>query len=820
MLMICTIAFGQFSQDFETTTWTSNVRGGTAAQVTAATVANPTKTGINTSDNALQLILTDTAPSWRWAFISNPGGTYGAADGTYIKFKFMSVDETNVSIQLEPWFNSVQHQTSTIDFTGVALNTWYEVEFDLSTAVKVSDGTTLAGAEPGYLSRLDIKFNASGAYSDSTHDGEIFYMDDVRQSDHSGTQYVPFTGSTEATVTHSSMPVEIAAGNGNNAGKGLIKTIVSWSNVTVDDPTPTKMFNQLYDATGTQVGGYSFDVTTSSGSQELLWGYFGGGELIAGTNASINSSYKGTVSLTENIPIVSTITRWTAGTDTDWDTPGNWTNGVPTASSKVAIPNLFNDPIASGAISAAEITLQEEASLAVGGAITNSGDITLFSGASLTAASVSGNVIYNRSLSVPDYTTDRSADNLNGWYLVSSPVSGEAYDASWITNNSIAYSGSSNRAIATYSQASSGWSYTSGGGTGSFGDGLGYSIKKNITGDMTFSGSFRGSNITDVNLVVDGSNGYNLLGNPFTAYLSLSDLMTANSGLLESSTIWLWDSANKTYNATTGSYQIAPGQAFFVEASAAASTFTFNTSMASVQTADTFLKSSSTVITLNITDGNLKRYAKINYLDNASKSFDNGFDAKLFGGVAQPFAIYSQLIQNDEGKKYQIQALPSSDLETMVVPVGINAIAGKEITIDANITNLPSGLKVYLEDRENNTFVDLSEGNQFKTTLTADLNGIGRFYLHTKASNVLSTEGIELNDISIYKTNQSTLRITGLSQGKSSLRLYTILGKQVINTTFVSDGVSDINLPSLATGIYVVQLSTEKGTLNKKITLE
>ena len=156
----------------------------------------------------------------------------------------------------------------------------------------------------------------------------------------------------------------------------------------------------------------------------------------------------------------------------------------------------------------------------------------------------------------------------------------------------------------------------------------------------------------------------------------------------------------------------------------------------------------------------------------------------------------------------------------MVIPIGINAASGKEITINANAQNLPSGLKVFLEDRQNNTFTQLDEANSnFKTTLTESLNGIGRFYLHTKAS-VLNTSEMTLKNISIYKSNASTLRIVGLSQGKSSFKMLNILGKQVLEKSFISSGVTDISLPKVSTGVYIVQIKNESGTLNKKITLE
>ena len=47
-----------------------------------------------------------------------------------------------------------------------------------------------------------------------------------------------------------------------------------------------------------------------------------------------------------------------------------------------------------------------------------------------------------------------------------------------------------------------------------------------------------------------------------------------------------------------------------------------------------------------------------------------------------------------------------------------------------------------------------------------------------------------------------------------------MLGKQVKQTTFNSNGVKDISLPNLAAGVYLVKLKTVNGKLNKKIILE
>jgi uncharacterized protein (TIGR02646 family) len=238
-------------------------------------------------------------------------------------------------------------------------------------------------------------------------------------------------------------------------------------------------------------------------------------------------------------------------------------------------------------------------------------------------------------------------------------------------------------------------------------------------------------------------------------------------------------------------------------------------------TGGTFQKSSTAEVKLMMNDGAANRFAKMYYLDNATKGFDNGYDGETFGGVANTVDVFTNLLENNEGKKYQIQSLPNSDFENMVIPVGVKAAAGKEITFSVEALNIPSGINVYLEDKTTNTVTLLSEANAtYKVTLAGALDGIGRFYIHTKASSVLSTETIALGNVSIYTTDASTLRVAGLSQGKASVKVFSLLGKQVFETSFNATGVKDMQLPKLASGIYVVQLATENGTLNKKITLE
>ena len=124
--------------------------------------------------------------------------------------------------------------------------------------------------------------------------------------------------------------------------------------------------------------------------------------------------------------------------------------------------------------------------------------------------------------------------------------------------------------------------------------------------------------------------------------------------------------------------------------------------------------------------------------------FDVGYEGELFNGVSNPLAIYTHLVADSEGKNYQVQSLPPNNYENMIIPVGINAEAGTLITIDATTNNFPEGINIYLEDKQDNSFTLLEADSNFSFTPENNLDGIGRFYLHT-TSGVLSADDFATN---------------------------------------------------------------------------
>jgi len=108
----------------------------------------------------------------------------------------------------------------------------------------------------------------------------------------------------------------------------------------------------------------------------------------------------------------------------------------------------------------------------------------------------------------------------------------------------------------------------------------------------------------------------------------------------------------------------------------------------------------------------------------------------------------------------------------------------------------------------------------FKSSYSQTISNVQILPLVTYTTGTLSiVNNLSLRSINIFKTNNSTLKINGLTQGKSNIKLFDMFGKQVLNVAFILNGVQDIALPNLNSGIYIISLETELGVLTKKIIL-
>jgi len=548
----------------------------------------------------------------------------------------------------------------------------------------------------------------------------------------------------------------------------------------------------------------------------------------AGADAKIALEAKGWTILDGGLS--TNCNTWSGATDTNWATTTNWSAGtIPTATIPVIIPDVTNQPIISGSTIAlsesltiktgATLTIASDGGLTIDGSLftTDANALTANSSSSIIVTGIANNNIkYNRNLA----TTN--------WYLVASPFTGETIE-NLRDSNSLASGSDTNVGLAFYNNtlSSNRWVYQNTASTGSINVGQGYSVKLATAGDLSFSGIV--NTVTKTSTISQSSSNFNLVGNPFSAYLNLGDFFADNvtAGILSEATAWFWNQSTSTYDTKTsgidGSFEVAPAQGFFLSAGSASTTATFDIADITHQSTDAFQKTTDTrpQIKVFIKEDMNNRYTRVFYIEGTTTGFDNGYDGTIFGGANNSFQVYSELITDNNGEKLGVQALPDSGYENMVVPLGIKADSGKEVIFSSESLNLPDGIKVFLEDREANTFTRLDVvGSDYSFTPIIALNGIGRFYLHTSNSSLSTSSNSLFKKVNIYKLNTTTLRITGLPNGKSTIKLFSILGHEISSTSFESNGTYNASLPKRATGVYIVQIKNETSQLTKKIILE
>ena len=355
--------------------------------------------------------------------------------------------------------------------------------------------------------------------------------------------------------------------------------------------------------------------------------------------------------------------------------------------------------------------------------------------------------------------------------------------------------------------------------------------------EINFTGNIETGNVTEsITNNEEGSSNANgadgtkfaLLSNPYPSYITVASFISGNSAALHDAheAVYGWDGSQyDTYNSGTGG-NIAPGAGFMVGAvgpDANSSTVTFTVSMQVNGGGEDFISGDAmdpddrAELFIGISQNDISRRTKLFFLDNTTDGLDLAYDAGTLD-IANNM-IFSRLVEGDQGVDMSIQSLAYSEMWDKVIPIGINAMAGEEITVSVTHKTTPADLKIYLEDAQEGTFT-LINNEDFVLTPTSDLEGVGRFYIHMTAD-TLSNEEVNTSLLNAYKEVDSNyITIEGLATHSTSteVSLFNILGTKVMDTTL--DNTSNTQMIStngLSTGIYVIKLESGQNQLTKKL---
>ncbi|PKQ46519.1 choice-of-anchor D domain-containing protein [Confluentibacter flavum] len=433
----------------------------------------------------------------------------------------------------------------------------------------------------------------------------------------------------------------------------------------------------------------------------------------------------------------------------------------------------------------------------------------------------------------------------------------------------------SNRTSNTYSQ----WQHVRSTGTVLAGEGFTMKGVQNTGGAITTQQNyvFNGKpNNGDITLTLSPGNDY-LIGNPYPSALDADEFIKDNISVASGGkaatdiidgTLYYWDhfasnthvlaeyqGGYATYNlmssaiavstdtrinatgvsgAKTPKKYIPLSQGFFV-VSDAGGTVTFKNSQRDFKTEaldpSLFIKPSNTKSkTAQIKDSEVDERQKFKLMfdspkgyhrqivagvdEKASSGFDRGYDAPLIENNKEDMFWISG---NDQ---YVIQGVDNFS-DTQKLPLGIKVSKEGMAKIKMDILeNIPDNLKIYLNDKELSIQHPLKESN-YEVYLSPG-SYLNRFEIVFKNSDSqsLNSDDIVNETIQVYFSSEKesiVIHNPTLKQLKS-VEIMTILG-QSINKFNVgtSNDYMEYKTNQISTGVYIIKIQTEEGSISKKV---
>ncbi|WP_420553467.1 MBG domain-containing protein [Tenacibaculum aiptasiae] len=576
-----------------------------------------------------------------------------------------------------------------------------------------------------------------------------------------------------------------------------------------------------------------------TGNLERVAGETFGDYAITQGSLALNSNY--TLTYIGNTFTINrdAIARWDGTTSSAWNIATNWEDDItPIATDDYIIPNVTTTPNITSGITAQMNSLTVESSSALtissnGAAVIennfdNSGAVTI------TSSSSSSGALVIKGMSNGQVTYERGGLVANQWSIVAAPVVGQSvkdFVENPANNIRVNTTVTPNRyAVGYYDDnrpTGNKWVYYTADDLASnsitFEKGQSYAISRATNGSVSFTGTIETADV-DKSVVVSE---WNAVGNPYTAFLPINENAGANfiNDNLTSFDptyvgVYVWDNTQSKYIAKTlvnGESSLAPGQGFFVRTANSGSSMTFKQAQRMVQpaTGGTFSKGLSIpTIELSIASKKVQVNTTISYRSTATNGLDAGYDIGNFDGAG--LDIYTRLLDGSSKKNFTYQSLPNDSKEAIIIPVGIKVKEGASITISGKGISLPMGIEIYLEDRELGKFINLNEEN-YSLAIDKAINGVGRFYLHTKAQ--VEIPEVTLADIKLYNTN-NRLFVEGVQGEQFEITMYNTAGILVYKDNFEGTGKNSIHLPAVEVGVYIVRVATNVGIKTKKIILK
>jgi myo-inositol-hexaphosphate 3-phosphohydrolase len=141
------------------------------------------------------------------------------------------------------------------------------------------------------------------------------------------------------------------------------------------------------------------------------------------------------------------------------------------------------------------------------------------------------------------------------------------------------------------------------------------------------------------------------------------------------------------------------------------------------------------------------------------------------------------------------------------------------VVFRAELTNLPVGIPVYLEDKKMGTFTSLHEpGSFYSVSIASKSEGTGRFFMHTNsAATGINPDNKEADFAIIPHPKNNSIRIIGRFGNNAEIAVYDMAGRKLLTRNLNNSELNDVNMGGLVSGFYLVSVRSEIQEGSKKI---
>jgi hypothetical protein len=464
-----------------------------------------------------------------------------------------------------------------------------------------------------------------------------------------------------------------------------------------------------------------------------------------------------------------------------------------------------------------------------GGSITNSGTLTLTSDATSTGhiAKVNGLNTITGSIEVERFRSARAAD----WSTIGN--SGVTTDLEDLDDDIFmsGIPGSDGTAagfisIAYYDNSSDAY-VVPGNTSDNFAHGRGYEVwlGDNLTTWAAQAWTLDGSiNTAVANLSVNaGGGGWNLLANPYPAFLDFSVINTANVQI-QGNEWWYYDADIASYNSNGTSVDIPPGQGFWIDWATGTSTIDLDI------TADIVDLSSSTYY-----KADEKEELRIGIRRDSSVFGSAVFlrkDEMAFAGVDEndltplrlPDPRSCHLVMEYAGEDMMLNYV--SDYEDHIeIPMRFEAGLPGEYTMSfKGLDHFEDYQCINIIDEDDGTQIELISTTTLKVTIGENVSERRFKLLLSKAdyADCLAPEDLSDEDIRITSIGKTIMTDFFLDRSVSAdITIYNVLGAPVFSTNKpVGYSRETFDLNHLQSGLYVVNVSINGSITTEKVILQ